>query len=121
MLVLATGDGVGLWSWAINTSMVARDWRTTSLTHGSWVSMRTIVGVVRGRNCSLSGSASDSDRLIVGIKTSGMTIPKRSRQQNSKRNNLSKVTHLATFIYMVSCIFEGSAKLRHDGLGVISL
>ena len=50
-----SGDIVDLLSQTICTTVVVSDWCITNLAHGWWVSIQSIVGVVRGKNGSLSG------------------------------------------------------------------
>ena len=50
----SSSDSVKLLSRTIYTTMVVSDWCITIVTHGWWVSIQSIVGIVRGRNCFFS-------------------------------------------------------------------
>ena len=51
----SSGDSVNLLSKTICTVMVVCDWCITSLAHGWWVLIQSIVGIIRGGNRSLGG------------------------------------------------------------------
>ena len=46
----SAGDSVDLLSRTICTTVVVNDWCITNLTHDWWVSIQSIVGIVRGRH-----------------------------------------------------------------------
>ena len=52
----SSGDSVDLLSRIICNAVVVSDWCITNLAHGWWVSIQSIVGIVRGGNWSLGGS-----------------------------------------------------------------
>ena len=72
----SSSDGVDLLSRTIYTTVVVSDWCIRKLAHGWWVSIQSIVGIVRGRNWSLSGPLGWRlvvMFLLVGIPASGIS------------------------------------------------
>ena len=52
----SSGDSVDFWEYLYNVPVwLLSDWYITILAHGFWVSIQSIVGIVRGENCSLYG------------------------------------------------------------------
>ena len=49
-LILIATFSINLLSRIICTTVVVSDWCITNLAHGWWVSIQSIVGIVRGRN-----------------------------------------------------------------------
>ena len=52
----SSGDGGDFLRRTISTTVVVSDWYIINLTHSWWVSIRSIVGVIRQGNCSLTNS-----------------------------------------------------------------
>ena len=74
----SSGDSVDFGTILCNVPVwLFSDWCVMILAHGCWVSIQSIVGIIRGGNCSLYGPLGYwmASVLSVGIYASGIFVP----------------------------------------------
>ena len=95
----SSGDSIDLLSRNICTAVVVSDWCITNLAHGWWVSIQSIVGIMRGRNWSAHRSAAveigchvESDCRHPRLRNLNSTVPVDVVRVKSYVNNLLSST-----------------------------